>query len=393
MLPSSTRFLPFLLLICTSLFSQIKIDSTKVGLVLSGGGAKGISYIGALRVLEANEIPIDYVVGTSIGGVIGAFYAAGYSPDQMEAIIANPKTSSFIKGETQKGLNLFYNNHLKPSKLLSLQLIKTKNNKLSLSPWVINSSVMQLAFNKFFYKANTLSQSHFDQLFVPFRTVYSNIGKGSYEYKDHGLLANHVRATMNVPLIYPMHHIGEKTKFDGGIYNNFPIRVMKKEFNPKNIIGIHTGGHLTEESKNIELNTENLKYLFTKVLVNNSEYKSMNPITDVLIHPKIEHLSAFDFKKYKELIRIGEESVRSKLPELRKKIKRKVPRKLIDKKRSLFDNQFNPEEFDSLTISTTNSQKNNVYVRKILQPDKKGLTMQTLKKAIIDWPAVPSLKI
>lgn len=81
MLPSSTRFLPFLLLICTSLFSQIKIDSTKVGLVLSGGGAKGISYIGALRVLEANEIPIDYVVGTSIGGVIGAFYAAGYSPD------------------------------------------------------------------------------------------------------------------------------------------------------------------------------------------------------------------------------------------------------------------------------------------------------------------------
>ena len=95
--------------------------------------------------------------------------------------------------------------------------------------------MMQLAFNKFFYKANTLSQSDFDQLFVPFRTVYSNIEKGSYEYQNQGLLANHVRATMNVPLIYPKHYIGEQIKFDGGIYNNFPIRVMKKEFNPKNI--------------------------------------------------------------------------------------------------------------------------------------------------------------
>lgn len=126
MLPSSTRLLPLLILFYNALFSQSKIDSTKVGLVLSGGGAKGISYIGVLRVLEENEIPIDYIVGTSIGGVIGGFYAAGYSPDEMEAIIANPKTSSFIRGETQQGLDLFYNNRVKPSNLLSLQFIKTK---------------------------------------------------------------------------------------------------------------------------------------------------------------------------------------------------------------------------------------------------------------------------
>jgi predicted acylesterase/phospholipase RssA len=104
---------------------------------------------------------------------------------------------------------------------------------------------------------------------------------------------------------------------------------MKKEYNPNNIIGVHTGGHLFDESKNIELNTENLKYLFTRVLVNNSEYKSMNPKTDVLIHPKLEHFSAFDFKNHKELIRIGEERVRSMLPELQKKIKRRIPKKRI----------------------------------------------------------------
>lgn len=84
-----------------------------MGLVLSGGGAKGITYIGALRVLEANEVPIDNMVGTSIGGVDGGLYTAGYSPYQMEDIIANPKTMNFIRGDTQKGLIFFYNNHIK----------------------------------------------------------------------------------------------------------------------------------------------------------------------------------------------------------------------------------------------------------------------------------------
>lgn len=380
MLPSSTRLLPLLILFYNALFSQSKIDSTKVGLVLSGGGAKGISYIGVLRVLEENEIPIDYIVGTSIGGVIGGFYAAGYSPDEMEAIIANPKTSSFIRGETQQGLDLFYNNRVKPSNLLSLQFIKTKKNKLNLSPRVINSSMMQLAFNKFFYKANTLSQSDFDQLFVPFRTVYSNIEKGSYEYQNQGLLANHVRATMNVPLIYPKHYIGEQIKFDGGIYNNFPIRVMKKEFNPKNIIGVHTSGNIINGSKDIELKAENLRYLFTKVLVNNSEHKSMNPKNDVLINPQVEHFSLFDFKNHKELIRIGEESVRSKLTDLRKKIKRKVPKKTIDKRRSAFENDFNNADFDSLTISSRPSRKKHTYLRKILHPDKKEFNYADFEK-------------
>lgn len=377
---SSIRLLPFLALFCTSLSSQIKNDSTKVGLVLSGGGAKGISYIGALRALEANEIPIDYIVGTSIGGVAGGLYAAGYSPDEMETIIANPNTLSFIRGKTQQGLNLFYNHHLKPSKLLSLKLIKTKTSKLSISPKVTNSSMMQLAFNKLFYKANAMSQSDFNQLFVPFRTVYSNIEKGSYEYLNHGLLANHVRASMNVPLIYPKHHIEGKAVFDGGIYNNFPIQVMKREFNPNNIIGIQNGGHLINKSETIALNTENLKTFFTRVLVNNSEYKSMNPDVDVLIHPKIDHLSAFDFKNFKELICIGEESVRSKLPELKKKITRRVSKKTIDRRRSAIDNKFNSEDFDSLVISTFPTSKKTTYVGKILQQDKKEFNYADFEK-------------
>ena len=375
------NYLFIFFLFYTSIFSQVVNDSTKVGLVLSGGGAKGIAYIGVLRVLEENEIPIDYVVGTSIGGVIGGFYAAGYSPDEMEAIIADPKTSNFISGKTQQGYHLFYNNHLKPANLFSLQFTSTKKNKLSFSPHVINASTMQLEFNKFFFKANKVSQSNFDQLFVPFRTVYSNIKKGSYEHKSHGLLANHVRATMNVPLFYPKHHIEEEVKFDGGIYNNFPVRVMNKEFNPSHIIGVQTGGHLIDESKNDDLNAGNLEYLFTKVLVNNSEYEAMQPEKDIFINPQLGDLSAFDFKKYKDLIQIGEESTRSKLDEIRKKIKRKTTQKSIAEKRKEFKNNFDFSEFNSLSITSRPSkEKQHSYLKKILQPDKNTFDFSAFEK-------------
>ncbi len=135
---TSLQFLPFFILFYTTLSSQVKIDSTKVGLVLSGGGAKGISYIGVLRVLEENEIPIDYVVGTSMGGIIRGLYAAGYSPDEMEAIIADPKTNSFIKGENAFGLNQFYKNHLKPANIFTLQFLRTKKLHLRFPFYVYN---------------------------------------------------------------------------------------------------------------------------------------------------------------------------------------------------------------------------------------------------------------
>lgn len=252
---------------------------------------------------------------------------------------------------------------------------------------------MQLSFNKFFYQANTLSNSHFDQLFVPFRTVYSNVEKGDYEYMSQGILANHIRASMNVPLIFPKFYINEQIKYDGGIYNNFPIRVMQKEFNPNHIIGVQTGGNLNNDSKITDLKTENISYLFSKILVNNSDYKAINPKTDVFIHPKVSDLSSFDFKNYKKLIQIGEESVRSKLPELRKKIKRKAPIKWVNQKRSAFLNRFDSMDFDSLAISSKPYLKNHTYHRKILQPKKKDLTTPILKKAMAVWQAVHSLTI
>lgn len=371
-MPVVNHWILFLLvLISFSLFSQTETDSTKVGLVLSGGGAKGISYIGVLRVLEENDIPIDYIIGTSIGGVIGGLYASGYSPKEMEAIISDPKTKNFIKGTSQQGLNLFYDNHEKRAHLLTLQFLYDKENKFIFSPSFINTSKMQLEFNKLFSMAAAHSQYDFDRLFVPFRTLHSNIDHGRYEYQNQGLLANHIRATVNVPIIYPKHFIKNKIKFDGGIYNNFPIRVMKKEFNPDHVIGVKTGGHLIHELKDTQFGSENLRDLFIKLMVNNSDYEAINSKTDVYINPKVSHLSMFDFENYKQLIQIGAESTLKALPEIRTKIKRRVPKKSIEEKRNAFKNQFIKEDFKALEIVTRPKTKHTDYVSKILHQNKK----------------------
>ena len=371
MLPTKKGLFSLLLVFSQAVFSQIKKDTTKVGIVLSGGGAKGIAYIGVLRVLEENEIPIDYIVGTSIGGVVGGMYAAGYSPDEMEDIISNPNTSDIIKGRNPQSLNLFYNSHEKRVNFISLQFLQGEKNKLSFSPNVIKTSNMQLEFNKVFFKAAALSEYDFDHLFVPFRTIYSNIEMGRYEYKKQGYLANHIRASMNVPIIYPKHYIDGEIKFDGGIYNNFPIGVMKKEFNPNHIIGVKTGGHLTHELENSEMASENLRYVFIKTLVNNSDYYAMDFENDIYISPKVDHLKMFDFEKYKELIQIGEESAWNALEEIREKIHRRVPKKMIDKKRKQFKSSMGLPSFESLEITSRPPNSKHPYIRKILQPYKK----------------------
>src|SRR6188768_4119334 len=96
--------------------------SQKVGLVFSGGGAKGLAHVGVLKALEENEIPIDYIVGTSMGGVVGGCYAAGMSPQQIEDIFLSPEFLDWMSGRLEKGYNYYYNKNDDNSGFLKLNL-------------------------------------------------------------------------------------------------------------------------------------------------------------------------------------------------------------------------------------------------------------------------------
>src|SRR5574344_2623204 len=154
------------------------ISAQKVGLVLSGGGAKGLTHIGIIRALEENNIPIDYITGTSMGAIIGSLYAMGYSPDEMEELLKSDDFKRWYSGEIEQKYIYYFKKDLPTPDFvnirLSLQEQVIKNKEQSkiktqfLPQSVVDPIQMNLAFLNLFARATTACGSDFDKLRVPF---------------------------------------------------------------------------------------------------------------------------------------------------------------------------------------------------------------------------------
>jgi len=221
----------FAFLIAGSAYAQ------RVALVLSGGAARGGAHIGVLRALEEQHIPITYITGTSIGAVIGALYASGYTPDEIEALMSSPEFQQWAMGIIDPKYTYFFrkedpnaswistdfNFKKKITSLLPTQLIKT---------YEIDFRLMELLS-----PANAVSGGIFDNLMIPFRCITSDIDSTQAVVLRKGDLNTAVRASMSLPLIFTPVVLNNKLVYDGGMYNNFPVDVAIKDFHPDVIIG------------------------------------------------------------------------------------------------------------------------------------------------------------
>ena len=151
------------------------IHGQKVGLVLSGGGAKGIAHIGVIKALEENNIPIDYVTGTSMGAIVAAFYAMGYTPEEMLELIKSKEFSTWSTGEISPS-NMYYFRKPDPTPaFISFKLSGTKGLSNVLPDSYINPLPMNLGFLVVFAPYTAVCRGNFDNLFVPFRAVAADI--------------------------------------------------------------------------------------------------------------------------------------------------------------------------------------------------------------------------
>lgn len=210
-----------------------------VGLVLSGGGAKGMAHIGVIRALEENEIPIDYITGTSIGAVIGSLYAMGYSPDEMEKLIGSEEFRKWYTGDKDMTYQFYFKqNPPKPTMFdaeISVRDSLTIIRPTSIS--VVNPSQMNLAFVDVYAAATAACNNNYDSLLVPFRSVASDVYNKNEIILRDGDLGEAVRVSMSFPFVFKPIKIDSIIAYDGGIYNNFPYDVMIEEFHPDIIIG------------------------------------------------------------------------------------------------------------------------------------------------------------
>lgn len=291
------------------------LNSQTVGLVLSGGGAKGMAHIGVIRALEENHIPIDYVVGTSIGAIVGGLYACGLSPDQIEALFKNPRFYNYYKGLIPEE-HYYYFKKLPPdASAFNIGLTKKDSSiSIALPTNIVATQPMDFGILEYFSKYNAGANGDFDCLFVPYRCVASDIYKNREVVFRKGDLGSCIRASMTFPLYFKPVEIDSVLYFDGGIYNNFPVDVMRDEFNPDFIIGVVVSGYSNKpDPDNLMLQIQNL------VMGEEKEY-SVPPEEGVTLVINFDNVSLLDFHKVNELVKTGYEAGLSVIDSIRQRV-------------------------------------------------------------------------
>lgn len=224
---------------------SVKSVPGSVGLVLSGGGAKGIAHVGVIKALEDHGVPIDYVTGTSMGAIVGSLYACGWSPEEMLEFFTsedfkywssgqiNPENVSYISKPEPTPQWVQLNINFKDSVNVPYQIIPTS---------LINPLPMNIEFLNLYTKYSEQCGRDFDNLMVPYRCVASDVYHKHKVVLSKGSLGDAVRASMTFPLVFRPIEIDGNLLFDGGIYDNFPVNVMTETFNPEFMIGVSVSG-------------------------------------------------------------------------------------------------------------------------------------------------------
>lgn len=288
---------------------SVLFGEQKIGLALSGGGARGLAQIGVLKVLEEENISIDYIAGTSIGSIIGGLYAAGYSASEIEKMILQTKWDD-IFDETICREN-YYIGEKRWKPLANYYFVVDDNFVPRLPQAFLTGEDLISKLFSFTYPVAHIRD--FDKFPIPFRCVSTDILNGKEKIFSEGSLHETMRASMSFPSIFQPMRLEGNLYIDGGIVNNLPVQILK-EMGADFIIAVQTNSGLKSE--------ENLQDLIDVLeqTINLGVTENVNESIrhcDLLIKPELNDISLLDFRKKKEIIARGEEAARKKLNQLK----------------------------------------------------------------------------
>ncbi len=344
-----------------------------VGLVLSGGGAKGVAHIGVIRALEENHVPISYVAGTSMGAIIGGLYAAGYSPHEMDSLINSEDFLRWAKGIIEEEYTYIYMQEQENPAWITLDLaIDSAGRKPLLPTNLVETFHMDFAFMQIFTPATALSRGCFDNLFVPFRCIASDIQNNQAVVLDSGNLGTAIRASMSFPFYFKPVEIDGKLMLDGGMYNNFPADVMLETFQPHMIIGSMAAD---------EYGDADMGDIISQVQTIMMERTQYDVICEssVLIEPQVPRLGLTDFSKSSELIDSGYEAAINSLKEIRMFLVDSISPQKVKEKRQAYRSKMPPLIFNRINISGLQDNEAQ-YVRSVLFHETDTIGVEQIKK-------------
>lgn len=337
----------------------------KVGLVLSGGGAKGLAHVGVLKALEENDIPIDYITGTSMGAIVGGLYAIGYSPDDMIQLFSSKEFKTWYTGTREEAFTNFSQKMDAEAGLVTISFdFQDKKLKMQMPINIIPTYQMDLAFLGLFAAPNAVAGENFDSLFVPFRAISSDINhKQSYVPKG-GDLGMAIRASMSFPFAFKPIMVDSMLLFDGGIYNNFPQDVMIEEFDPDFIIGSKCANNsLKADEDDLALQVENM-------VMQKTDY-TIDPEHGILIETTFTDVSLLAFDRVQEFVNLGYENTLTKIDSIKGRIAARKSYEELCKERKAFKAKEPELTFNWVNVDGKVNDKQVNYLKQIFRGTKR----------------------
>jgi NTE family protein len=286
-----------LFLICNPGFAQeTEKKDIKVGLVLSGGGAKGLAHIGVLKVIDSLGVKIDYIAGTSMGAIVGSLYASGYSGKQIDSLFNDVDFDDILNDNLPRAAKTFYERDNNEKYAFTLPF---NNFKIKLPSALSRGQNTYGLLSRLTLHVNTVS--NFGELPIPFFCIATDIETGKAVLLDQGNLAQAVMASGAFPSLFQPVIINDQVLIDGGVVNNYPIDELRHK-GIDVIIGVDVQDGL--------MNREQLTSA-PDVLLQINNFRTINDMkdkvnkTDIYIQPDISNFSVVSFSELKNIVRSG----------------------------------------------------------------------------------------
>ena len=294
-------------LIGNSVFAQ---EDKRVGLVLSGGTARGLAHIGVLKVLEEEKVPVEYVTGTSMGSIIGGLYSIGYTPDEIEKIASE-----------MDWISLFNDSIERKEKGISRNLIEDRNTMVlpmekfipKIPSGAVGGKSASEQLNNLFF--GVLEVNDFKKFPKKFALVATDLNTGEGVMIDRGSIATAVRSSLSIPSVFNPVQDGERLYVDGGVVRNLPVQDVKV-LGADYTIGINVGEGFSKRDPE-KLNIAGV-ISDSMTIAGRQEVERQIRMLDLYMTPNLEKIESYDFGKVKEIIAAGEKVARDNIESIRK---------------------------------------------------------------------------
>lgn len=346
------------------LVSAAPARSEGVGVVMSGGGAKGLYHIGVLEALELYGVPVDYVAGTSMGSIIAAMYAAGYSPSEMRAIVKSGAVREWVSGRIDPNKYIAYYRQIDNSPaFINVRLdLSNRDRRFRIPTNLLSSTRIDMALTRLLAPADAASGGDFDRLMVPFLCVASDMNGKAPVVMRRGELPQAVRSSMSIPLVFKPMEVDSMLLYDGGIYDNFPWKEAAAAFAPDFLIGsVCTSGNVTPGDDNDLLEQALL------LAMHRTDYEI--PESQGLVIARAIQTNMLDFSAAEEIMNAGYADALDRLPEILARIETRRTPEETAARREAFRAKCPPLLFDDYRLEAP-SEAQRGYIRDFVRADR-----------------------